>query len=179
MFLNFALWWENISIGARLIMQERLNSIPQRGSVREERGKEESLMWVFFWYTSGSKNKVWLLWSFQQTIWINWEDSFWRWGRFFGAMVTQQGQITTVCHFRDIFEHKVEEKVTSEMQPQLPNCSEELCKVIDALTDCRLPNRSLTLLLPKAFQAIPVILLHLSSHCFSEPIYRQRVSYFS
>lgn len=61
------------------------------------------------------------------------------------------------CHFRDIFRHKVEERVTSKMHPLLPNCSEELCKVIDALTDCRLPDHSSILLLPKAFREIPVI----------------------
>lgn len=44
----------------------------------------------------------------------------------------------------------MEEKVTSKTHLLLPNCSEELRTVTDALADCRLPNPNPTQLLPKA-----------------------------
>lgn len=105
------------------------------------------------------------------------EKAFWRWGRDFWCHGNTLGSLSTRSLCPVISETflgiKVEEKVTSKMHPS--NCSKEPCKVIDAVTDCRLPNRGSPLLLPKAFRAIPVIWLHLSSN--SEQIYRVGVSY--
>ncbi len=67
--------------------------------------------------------------------------------RVFGAMVTHWSLYLLdhwALSFQRHLRHKVEDKVTSKMHPLLPNCSEELCKVTDALADYRLPNHSTT-----------------------------------
>lgn len=60
-------------------------------------------------------------------------------------MVTHWSPFVQDHHALHFFRLKVEVKVASKMHPLLPNCSEELCGVIDALSDCRLPNSTLQL----------------------------------